>query len=119
MSMHDRAAQFSPFAALTGHDAAIRETGRLTDERIAPGDEAKAILDRKLRYLNDIIDEQPEITVTYFMPDERKSGGAYVTVKGKLKRLDACERMMYLIGGDKIPLDEIVNIESHVFCKIL
>lgn len=75
MSMMDRAAQFSPFAALTGYDAAIKETGRLTDEKIELGEETKAVLDRKQSYLSDMISVQPEITVTYFLPDERKSGG--------------------------------------------
>lgn len=104
MSMMDRAAQFSPFAALTGYDAAIKETGRLTDEKIELGEETKAVLDRKQRYLSDMISVQPEITVTYFLPDERKSGGTYLSVTGKLKRIDEYERMMILTDGKKIPL---------------
>lgn len=101
MSMMDRAAQFSPFAALTGYDAAIKETGRLTDEKIELGEETKAVLDRKQRYLSDMISVQPEITVTYFLPDERKSGGTYLSVTGKLKRIDEYERMMILTDGKK------------------
>lgn len=112
MSMMDRAAQFSPFAALTGYDAAIKETGRLTDEKIELGEETKAVLDRKQCYLSNMISVQPEITVTYFLPDERKSGGTYLSVTGKLKRIDEYERMMILTDGKKIPLDDIMDIES-------
>lgn len=119
MSMMDRAAQFSPFAALTGYDAAIKETGRLTDEKIEVGEETKAVLDRKQRYLSDMISVQPEITVTYFLPDERKSGGTYLSVTGKLKRIDEYERMMILTDGKKIPLDDIMDIESNLFGELL
>ena len=119
MSMMDRAAQFSPFAALTGYDAAIKETGRLTDEKIELGEETKAVLDRKQRYLSDMISVQPEITVTYFLPDEKKSGGTYLSVTGKLKRIDEYERMMILTDGKKIPLDDIMDIESNLFCELL
>ena len=119
MSMMDRAAQFSPFAALTGYDAAIKETGRLTDEKIELGEETKAVLDRKQRYLSDMISVQPEITVTYFLPDERKSGGTYLSVTGKLKRIDEYERMMILTDGKKIPLDDIMDIGSNLFCELL
>ena len=119
MSMMDRAAQFSPFAALTGYDAAIKETGRLTDEKIELGEETKVVLDRKQRYLSDMISVQPEITVTYFLPDERKSGGTYLSVTGKLKRIDEYERMMILTDGKKISLDDIMDIESNLFCEFL
>ena len=119
MSMMDRAAQFSPFAALTGYDAAIKETGRLTDEKIELGEETKAVLDRKQRYLSDMISVQPEITVTYFLPDERKSGGTYLSVTGKLKRIDQYARLMLLTDGKKIPLDDIMDIESNLFGEFL
>ena len=119
MPMSDRAAQFAPFAALTGYDAAIKETGRLTDERIDFGEETKAMLDTKQQYLNDIIADQPEITVTYFVPDEKKAGGAYVTVTGNLKRIEEYERMMILNNGTKIPMDEIADIEADIFRGII
>jgi len=115
MSMIDRAAQFSPFAALTGYDAAIKETGRLTDEKIEIDEDTKASLDMKQAYLIEIIDEQPEISVTYFLPDTKKSGGAYVTETGNLKRFDEYERLLILTNGKKIPMDDIANIESDLF----
>lgn len=115
MSMIDRAAQFSPFAALTGYDAAIKETGRLTDEKIELDEDTKAALDMKQAYLLEIIDDQPEITVTYFLPDTKKSGGAYVTVTGNLKRFDEYERLLILTNGKKIPMDDIADIECDLF----
>lgn len=115
MSMEDRAAQFSPFAALTGYDAAILETGRLTEDKIELGEETQAILDRKQRYLAEIIDTKPEITVTYFVPDEKKSGGAYSTVTGFLKRIDEYERELVLTDGRRIQLDAVLDIESDMF----
>ena len=115
MSMLDRAAQFSPFAALTGYDAAIKETGRLTDEKIEMDEDRKAVLDMKQAYLIEMIDEQPEIYITYFLPDAKKSGGAYVTVTGNLKRFDEYERLLILTDGKKIPMDDIADIESDLF----
>ena len=115
MSMLDRAAQFSPFAALTGYDAAIKETGRLTDKKIELDEDTKAALDMKQAYLIEMIDEQPEISVTYFLTDARKAGGAYVTVTGKLKRFDEYERLLILTNGKKIPMDDIADIESDLF----
>lgn len=115
MSMEDRAAQFSPFAALTGYDDAVQEKARLTDERIELDEDTKAFLDRKQAFLLEVIDEQPDISVTYFVPDQKKSGGAYVTVTGKLKRFDEYERQLIFTDGRKIPVDEIANIDSEVF----
>ena len=115
MSMLDRAAQFSPFAALTGYDAAIKETGRLTDEKIEMDEDRKTALDMKQTYLIEMLDEQPEISITYFLPDTKKSGGAYVTVTGNLKRFDEYERLLILTNGKKIPMDDIADIESDLF----
>ena len=115
MSMLDRAAQFSPFAALTGYDDAIKETGRLTDEKIEMDEDRKAALDMKQAYLIEMIDEQPEISITYFLPDAKKSGGAYVTVTGNLKRFDEYERLLILTDGKKIPMDDIADIDSDLF----
>ena len=112
MSMIDRAAQFSPFAALTGYDAAIKETGRLTDARIELSEESCAALDRKQQLLLDNLADQPEVSVTNFVPDVRKSGGAYVTVTGIVKKVDDYQRLLLLTDGTKIPLDEILDMES-------
>lgn len=119
MSMLDRAAQFSPFAALTGYDDAIKETGRLTDAKAEIGDEERDRLDRKQQYLQEIIADRPEITVTYFVPDEKKAGGSYTSHTGNLKRIDYFERLFVLTDGTKIPLDEIVDIESDCFRGVL
>lgn len=119
MPMSDRAAQFSPFAALTGYDAAIRETARLTDKKLVLDEETCALLDRKQQYLCEIIAEKPEITVTYFVPDERKDGGSYVTVTGRLKRIDLCARLLVLTDGKSISLDDISGLESKRFGNIV
>ena len=115
MSMIDRAAQFSPFAALTGYDAAIKETGRLTDRRIELSEDERIVLDRKQQILLDYIGDRPEVSITYFVPDERKDGGAYVTVTGRVKRMDEIERLLILVDGTKIPLDEIQDLSGELF----
>lgn len=115
MSMIDRAAQFSPFAALTGYDAAIKETGRLTDRRIELSEDSRAALDRKQQLLVECLADHPEVSVTYFIPDERKSGGAYVTVTGIVKKVDDYQRLLLLTDGTKIPLDDILDLESELF----
>ena len=88
MSMHDRAAQFSPFAALTGYDDAIDETARLTDKQFELSEDERNRLDEQLRLIADRIEEQPELEVTYFQPDELKEGGAYLTTRGCVRRID-------------------------------
>lgn len=119
MSMLERAAQFSPFAALNGYDDAVKETGRLTDERIELGDEERDLLDRKQQYLQEIIADRPEITVTFFVPDEKKSGGSYTAITGNLKRVDLYELLLVLTDGKKIPLDDIADIKGDCFHDVL
>lgn len=119
MSMIDRAAQFSPFSAIVGYDAAIRETARLTDEAIELEEDRKAELDRKLRVLTEKLAEHPEITITYFQPDEKKDGGAYVTVSGQLKKIDDFERVITLMDGGKVPVDHVVDVESKIFPSLM
>lgn len=118
MSMIDRAAQFSPFAALTGYDAAIKETGRLTDDKIEMDEEALNILNMKFQILVDSLDEEPEVIFTYFKPDERKAGGAYVDLTGKVKKVDDFERMIVMQNGTKMPMDDILNIECEIFASL-
>ena len=118
MSMIDRAAQFSPFAALTGYDAAIKETRRLTDEKIEMDEEALNILNMKFQILARSLDEEPEVTFTYFKPDERKAGGAYIEVTGTVKKVDDFERLIVMQNGMKIPMDDILNIEGHIFASL-
>lgn len=111
MPMSDRAAQFSPFAALTGYGDAIDETARLTDARIELSEEERAELDYKQQYLSTL--DSPMVTVTYFVPDSRKSGGAYVTHTGVLKRVDEVERMVVFKDGLRVPLDEVMDIKCE------
>lgn len=111
MPMSDRAAQFSPFAALTGYGDAIDETARLTDHRIELSEEERAELDYKQQYLSTL--DSPTVTVTYFVPDERKTGGAYVTHTGTLKRVDEVERMVVFEDGLRVPLDEVMDIKCE------
>jgi len=113
--MSDRAAQFSPFAALTGYDEAIKETGRLTDDRIELDENTRTALDIKQAYLAENINIHPEISITYFLPDTKKDGGEYVTATGSLKRIDEYERMLIFVDGRKIPMDEIANIDGNLF----
>jgi hypothetical protein len=112
----DRAAQFSPFSALTGFGAAITETGRLTDKRIELVENEKVALNEKLSRIQEQLGSQVELTVTYFRPDEKKSGGTYVTFKGTVKKIDEHERVVVMENRTKIPIDDIVdiNVKSQV-----
>lgn len=115
MAIGDRAAQFSPFAALTGYDAAIKETARLTHERVELDEYMKAVLSDKLRIILDRIKEHPLISITHFQPDEKKNGGAYVTTTGMVKKIDEYERIVVMTGDTEIPIDEISSIDGHIF----
>ncbi len=122
MPVEDRAAQFSPFAALTGYEDAVKETARLTDERIELDEYSKEDLNQQLNKIkkhlqahtsaskqNDEVG-QPQISVTYFVPDERKAGGAYVTVRGAVKKIKEYEQQLVMANGTEIPIGEIVEI---------
>ena len=111
MSMADRAAQFSPFAALTGHDAAIRETARLTDDRIDLDEGELEILNMRFQLLFDNLDLSPEVTFTWFKPDARKAGGSYETTHGIVKKIDHQNRLIIMQDQTVIPMDDVVRIE--------
>lgn len=110
MPMTDRAAQFMPFRALTGYEDAVRETARYTDERIELTEDEKVLLDMRLQKLADEIRSQPKVTLTYFRPDKKKAGGAYVCVTGQLKKIDDYEGALILTGGERISIEDILEI---------
>lgn len=112
MPMLDRAAQFSPFAALTNYAAAIEETGRLTERMIELDDDTKAMLGARLQMLADRADAQPEVTITYFRPDARKAGGAYVRAAGRVKQIDTITRAVRLSDGTVIPIEQICAVDA-------
>jgi len=114
MSIMNRAAQFAPFAALTGYDAAVKETARLTDERIELDENALDDLAMKLSMLADMIADQPEVTITYFRKDEKKAGGAYVTAVSAVKKIDEYERVIVLMNGEKILIVDVLDIECDL-----
>ena len=113
MSLSDRAAQFAPFAALSGHSAALVETARLTDRRLELDEDQKAALDLKQQMLMDRIDEHPDVAVTWFQPDGKKDGGRYVTTTGRLKRIDEVERVLVMEDKTTVPLDDVISIDEH------
>ena len=112
MPAKDRAAQFAPFAALTGHGEAVKETSRLTERRIELDESAKAALDEKLRVIRSRLDIHPSAAITYFVPDGRKAGGAYEKAAGQVIGIDGYERVLFLEDETKIPIAEIIEIES-------
>ena len=110
-----RAAQFAPFAALSGYDDAVQETARLTDSMLEMTEDRREQLDRRYQILLVSAERHPQVEVTYFLPDTRKDGGAYRTVRGRLLRIDEVERIMHLENGQRIPLDAICNLDSELF----
>ena len=111
-------AQFPPFSALTVYDSAIKETGRLTDERIELDEEALTALDMKYQLLMDAFDDAPEVTITYFQPDERKAGGKYITATGAVKKVDDFERRITMRDGTRIPMDDVLSIDGELFSSL-
>ncbi len=114
MSIEARAAQFAPFAALTGHSDAIRETARLTDERIEIDEDLKVIIDSKLQMIQKKISLKPKVSITYFVPDEKKKGGEYVTVVGNVKKIDKYNQTIVFTDNVIIPINEIIEITGNI-----
>lgn len=114
MSLYNRAAQFAPFAALTGHDAAVEETARLTDEQRDLSQSERDELNRKMNWLLQR-DDNPVIEITYFLPDKKKRGGRYCTATGTIKKVDDVEGKIVLTDGTTIPLDAVSDMKGEVF----
>ena len=114
MPVLNRAAQFSPFAALTGYEAAIKEVARLTDQRVELDEYMKGALSDSLHVIANRINDQPEIEVTYFQPDSKKEGGTYVTAIGTAKKVDEYERVVIMTDGTAIPIVEIIRIDVRI-----
>lgn len=117
-TMADRAARFAPFAAITGYEEMVLEEARVTDERIEMDESTKAALNEKLNMILEFVDEQPEVSITYFEPDMRKAGGAYITVIGTVKRIDEYEHLVIMTDGKKINIDDIYNLQSELFYSL-
>lgn len=111
MSGTDRAAQFAPFAALTGHDASIRETARLTDQPMELTEDRKAVLNRIFQYLLDHLEEHPEVTITHFVPDSKKSGGAYVSTTGRIIKFKQNHSLIVMENQTAIPIDSVYDVQ--------
>lgn len=111
MSLADRAAQFSPFAALTGYEAAIAETARVTEERLELSENSREELNMKIQLLKEHLSEKPVVEIMYFVPDERKAGGSYETVTGVVKKIDEYEQKIVLESGVGVEMREMVIIE--------
>jgi len=114
MSQKDRAAQFAPFAALTGYDDEIKETARLTDAKIELDEDKQRVLNEKQNYLAEHIKVMPEVTVVYFVPDNRKTGGAYISYTGNLRRIDEYERTLIFEDKTVIPIDDVYDLVSEI-----
>lgn len=115
MSMHDRAAQFSPFAALTGYDAAIKETARWTDGKVDLDETSKVSLDEKLLFIMSRLAEKPVVVITYFKKDERKDGGTYEVTEGCIRKVDVYEGSVVMEDRSKIRIEDIIDIDSELF----
>lgn len=119
MTLEQRSAQFAPFAALTGYEGQIKETARLTDEKLELDEEAKSILDIKLQIIKEKLDQHPNIEITYFVPDSKKDGGKYETVNSIIKKIDEYHNKVIMINDTNIDIDEIIDIQSNIFNNLM
>lgn len=115
MPLESRAAQFAPFAALTGYEDAVKETARLTDKRIEIDEELKIILNDKLQVLIGYVKNNPRVTVTYFVKDKNKEGGKYITIDGNIKKIDIDKNLIILLDKTIISIDDVINITGDIF----
>lgn len=118
MSLNNRSAQFAPFSALTGYAEKIKETARITAEKIELDEGLKFILNSKLHIIKENIKLKPQITITYFIKDKRKSGGSYKTIITIIKKIDEINKILNLANNEKIPIDNIIDLKSDIFKTI-
>lgn len=118
MSLHQRSAQFAPFAALTGYEGQVKETARLTDKRIEIDEELKQILDMKIQVIKEKISSKPVLEITYFIPDDKKDGGRYETIFDNISKIDNYNEKIIMQNGLKIDIKEIIDINSEIFKTI-
>ncbi len=118
MSLEERSAQFAPFAALTGYDGQIREKARLTNKRIEISEDIKTLLDTKIHIIGENISNNPKVEITYFVPDNKKEGGEYVLVIGTVREIDNFNRVIVMENKIRIPIYEIIDINSEIFNNI-
>ena len=114
----DRAAQFMPFSALVGHDAAVMETQRLTDDRTELDESRKEELDARLQFIREHLLQEPQACITYFVPDAKKGGGAYLTVTGAVRKMEETRHEVIMENGTVIPMEDIREIESPLFDNV-
>ena len=115
MPISDRAAQFAPFAALTGYEENIKEATRLTDTRIEIDEERKLLINDKLQIIINNIKVEPIISFTYFIYDKKKSGGKYVDITNQVKKINITDGYIILIDKTKIPIEEIIDMQGEIF----
>ena len=117
-SMMDRAARFAPFAAITGYEEMVLEEARVTEEQIHLDEDAVALICEKINMIQEFIDGEPEVKITYFEPDKKKSGGAYITITGTPKCVNEYEQFLIMTDGKKIKFDSIYRLESDLFLAL-
>ena len=119
MSIYNRSAQFSPFAALTGYEESIDEASRITLSKLTISQDDKKILDIKFNILNDNLSEKPLVNIIYFIDDLKKQGGKYINKEGYIKKFDYVEKIIILDDNTKINIKNIIDIESEIFDNYL
>lgn len=118
MTIEARSAQFAPFSALTGYNEAVKETARVTEEKIEIDDGLKIVINNKLQIINNNIKDNPKVSITYFIKDKNKEGGEYITIRGTIKKLDSIKELVILEDKTIIPIKDIINITSSLFSSL-